>query len=133
MVDLPNVPSQLIRHLLRTLAVVESDDRYVVNHAIFHNPHGGTPGCKVNFGGSFAAVDLGKNPEDLHFAGDFRNWKQLRAAYSLSSGNLKKALGILEIEKPEKVPARVSVPSCGTEGFRKSMEQLANSLERHGL
>ena len=133
MVELSSVPSQLIRHLLRSLAVVENDDRYVVNHEIFHNPHGGTPGCKVNFGGSFAAVDLGKDPDDLHFAGDFKNWKPLRAAYALSSGRIAKALCILEIKKPKIVPARVSVPPCGTEGFRESMEQLANSLERHGL
>lgn len=133
--NLPDMPSELIRLALADLREAEKSPHYVVDMASWHQPTVGAR-CLVCLAGAVMAFSLGTNfdydvsprhfPPDTGFKLNAIN--DLRTGYASAAFS---ALG-LEVEDSNRFDREIVPYRADREAFHREMEALASDLAKAG-
>ena len=133
---LPDKPSELLQLALDDLAKVERSLDYEVDMENWHTPpEGGV--CHVCMAGAVMAktlkVDRFKGYTPHNFETGTR--KKLRALDIFRTGNLIRALDVLEIDHSRFIALRIGVTDYHEDRtqFKEDMRDIIEALEREGL
>ena len=145
--DLPRVPSELIRQALADLRAVEEDPDYIVDFDFSHKPTG--DGCHVDLAGAAMAKTLGAAKAHHLSPSDFTPPVdgQLLALEAFASGRLLRGLNMMHEITEGITNARLNsmyeyfdssewsdiLDDTSQRSYCRKAEALATLLETHGL
>ena len=144
--ELPDKPSQLIRHAILDLKLIPelpNGDDYEIDMHEWHTPIYDTfserpHGCLVCFAGAVMARTLGVSFDEFTTPERFdaATTRKLNALDDFRWGQIDYGLARMEIPHPPELPKRMGViPHNPTnpEYFYHDMEAIAAELEKHNL
>lgn len=145
-IDLPTVPSALIRVALKDLEACEKDPKYSICMADWHSPDPESGMCYVCFAGSVIAKSLKSSPADMREPADFFSYgdglpnKDLRgpleALEAFRTGQIAHGLYRMGVVPSKPVKFEITVPFAyeeNPEAFKATMRELADYLESQDL
>lgn len=137
---LPDKPSELIRVALKDLAVVEKDERYVVDMGSWHERRRSR--CAVCFAGAVMAGTLGASHSKSITPGDFDGVTAMKLAAldSIRTGWVRHGLDTMGvfIGPPQdrsiyRFDRDITPYAISKNSFKADMRALADDLEKAGL